>query len=63
MEFDLKTTLFVFVGIIVLGTVGLQGMPMTARTVYMMVVPSMVVFGGIMLWLGVKHGEHRASGR
>lgn len=61
MEFDLKTTATVFLAIIVAGTLTISTMPMTQRTIYMMVVPSMVVFGAIMLVLGVKHGEHRAQ--
>ncbi len=61
MEFDLKTTATVFLAIIVAGTLGISTMPMTQRTIYMMVVPSMVVFGAIMLVIGVKHGEHRAQ--
>jgi hypothetical protein len=33
---------------------------MTAETVLMMVLPSMVVFGLVCLGLGMKYGEHRA---
>ncbi|MDX1611977.1 MAG: hypothetical protein R3185_06375 [Candidatus Thermoplasmatota archaeon] len=61
MAFDLKTTALVFVGVIAAATLVVAQMPMTARTIYMMVVPSMVVFGLLMVLLGVKHGEHRAS--
>lgn len=60
MEFDRTTTGAVFVGVIVLGALGMLATPMTPRTIGMMVVPSMVVFGLAMLVLGVKHGEHRA---
>lgn len=60
MEFDRSTTALVFLAIIAVGTAGLTVTPMTTRTVFMMVVPSMVVFGFVMLALGVKHGENRA---
>jgi len=61
MEFDATTTALVFVGIIAVGTVGVSMAPMSTSTVFMMVVPSMVVFGAIMLWVGTKFGEHRAG--
>lgn len=60
MEFDTKTTGLIFVAVVVLATVGMTFTPMTASTVYMMVVPSMVVYGLLMLWLGVEHGRYRA---
>lgn len=61
MEFDLPKTAAVFVVIIALGIGALIGAPMMAtRTVLMMVAPSMIVFGLLMLVLGVKHGEYRA---
>lgn len=60
MEFDTKTTGLIFVAVVVLATIGMTFTPMTSSTVYMMVVPSMVVYGALMLWLGVKHGEQRA---
>lgn len=63
MEFNLGTTIGLFVALIALGAIGMTMTPMTTRTIYMMVVPSMVVYGLIVLWLGVKHGEQRASGR
>lgn len=61
MAFDQKTTALAFVGIIVLATIGVQMAPMSTRTVYTMVLPSMVLFGLVMLVLGIKHGEHRAG--
>jgi ribulose 1,5-bisphosphate synthetase/thiazole synthase len=62
MEFDRTTTAGVFVAVVALGTAALVAAPMMrTRTVLMMVLPSMLVFGGAMLWLGVKHGEHRAE--
>ncbi|ELY94172.1 hypothetical protein C483_03370 [Natrialba hulunbeirensis JCM 10989] len=63
MELDLPKTIGVFALIIALGTAGLMTMPMgmAQDTILMMVVPSMAVFGAIMLVLGVKHGEYRAT--
>ena len=62
MEFDLPKTAGAFVAVIAVAVLALLGAPMmTARTVLMMVLPSMVVFGAIMLLVGVKHGEYRAS--
>lgn len=62
MEFDEKITAAVFVVVIAVGVGALVGAPMmSTRTVLMMVAPSMVVFGAIMLALGVKHGEYRAT--
>lgn len=64
MEFDLTKTAAAFIVVIALGVGGLLAAPMmTADTVLMMVAPSMIVFGLIMLVLGVKHGEYRAAGR
>ncbi len=63
MEFDRTTTALVFLAIIVVSTVGVSFTPMTPDTLYMMVLPSMVVFGLVMLAVGVKHGEHRAGSR
>jgi hypothetical protein len=62
MEFDTTKTVLVFAVIIALGTAALVGAPMmTTGTVLMMVTPSMIVFGAICLFLGVKHGEYRAT--
>lgn len=62
MEFDLTKTAAVFVALIALGVVATTPM-MTLGTVLMMVLPSMVVFGLLMLAIGVKHGEYRATHR
>ena len=45
------------------GVVGLLVLPvgMTMATVVMMILPSMVVFGLIMLLIGVAHGLYRAE--
>ena len=62
MEFDLTKTVLVFAVIIALGTAALVGAPMMGTsTVLMMVTPSMIVFGAICLFIGVKHGEYRAT--
>lgn len=62
MEFTQTTTLGIFLAVIVLGVGGLLASGvMGVRTVLMMVAPAMVVFGLLMLAVGVKHGEYRAT--
>jgi ABC-type proline/glycine betaine transport system permease subunit len=61
MEFDRLTTAIAFVVVIALGTGVTVATPMETGTVLMMVLPSMAVFGLLMVALGVKHGEYRAS--
>lgn len=62
MEFDEKITAAVFIIVIAVGVGGLVGMQVMPRNiVLMMVAPSMVIFGAIMLALGVKYGEYRAT--
>ncbi|WP_226041680.1 hypothetical protein [Natrinema sp. DC36] len=64
MEFDLPTTAAAFIAVIALGVVGLIAAPMMEMdTVLTMVAPSMIVFGLIMLGLGIKHGEYRTTGQ
>ncbi len=63
MEFNLPTTAAAFIAVIAIGVVGLIATPMGMDTVLMMVTPSMIVFGLIMLGLGIKHGEYRAVSR
>jgi uncharacterized membrane protein HdeD (DUF308 family) len=59
MEFDRKTTWLIFAGIIVLATVALLAAPMmSTSTVLTMVLPSMVVFGVVLMWLGIQHGQY-----
>ncbi|MEF8837896.1 MAG: hypothetical protein V5A18_00135 [Haloarculaceae archaeon] len=60
MEYDRRVTAVVFLALVGLGTAGTMATPMESGTVLMMVVPSMLVFGAIVLVLGVKHGEYRA---
>jgi len=62
LEFNLPVSAGIMVGIIAVGLVGLwQGDMMAEDTLFMMVLPSMVVFAGIMFAIGVKYGEYRAS--
>lgn len=62
MEFDEKITAGVFVVLIAIGVGALLGMGvMPTNTVLMMVAPSMIVFGAVMMAIGVKHGEYRAT--
>jgi hypothetical protein len=62
MEFDLTTTAGIFLAIVVVAVGGLatSGV-MTTSTVLMMVLPSVLVFGAVCLFLGAKHGEYRAT--
>lgn len=61
MEFDRLTTAIAFVVLIAVGIGAMVATPMDTGTILMMVLPSMAVFGLLMLALGVKHGEYRAS--
>jgi hypothetical protein len=62
MEFDRNTTLAVFLALVVVGVGGLAGAGvMATRTVLMMVLPSVLVFGAICLFLGMRYGEYRAT--
>ncbi|MFC7080804.1 DUF7333 family protein [Halorussus caseinilyticus] len=62
MEFTFPATAAILLGIVALGTAALIGMGfMATTTVLMMVTPSMLVFGAIALFVGVKHGEYRAT--
>jgi len=62
MEFTRTTTIGLFVAVIAIGTLALVAAPMmTASTVLMMVLPSMVVFGLITFGIGLKHGQYQAA--
>jgi len=50
----------VFLALVVVGVGGASLTPMGFTTTLMMVAPSALIFGGIVLVLGVKHGEYRA---
>lgn len=62
MEFDTATTAIGFVLLVLIGVGVTWATPMGPRTVLMMVLPSLVIFGLLALALGVKHGEYRARG-
>ena len=62
MEFNELTTAVAFIAVIAIGVGGLVAAPMmTTETVLMMVAPSMIVFGAIMLGIGVMYGQYRAT--
>lgn len=60
MEFTTRTTAVAFLVLILLGLGGSLATPMGQRTVFMMVLPALVIYGLIAVALGVKHGEYRA---
>jgi hypothetical protein len=64
MEFNATVTYGALVGLVVLGAAALVAapIPMGTSTILMMVAPSMLVFGAVCLFLGIKHGEYRARG-
>jgi uncharacterized membrane protein YcaP (DUF421 family) len=62
MEFDFPKTAAIFALVVAVGVGALVAAPMMGTdTVLMMVAPSMIVFGLLMVLLGVKHGEYRAT--
>lgn len=68
MGLDLPKTIGAFALVLLVGIGGLVVLPeltpmtpMGMDTIMMMVLPSMALFGAIMLSIGVKHGEHRAT--
>jgi hypothetical protein len=63
MEFDLTTTAAIFLAIVVVAVGGLlvSPIPMARSTILMMVLPSVLVFGVVCLFLGSKYGEYRAT--
>ncbi|MFB6308579.1 MAG: hypothetical protein ABEH35_04540 [Haloarculaceae archaeon] len=60
MEFDQVTTAVAFVVLFAILAVGTFMSPMSTSTVGM-VLGGLLVFGLVVLALGVKHGEYRAS--
>jgi hypothetical protein len=61
MEFDRTTTLGVFFGLVILGMGGLFAFDVMAQQIlFMMVLPSVLIFGGLCLFLGMRFGEYRA---
>ncbi|MCG1003801.1 MULTISPECIES: hypothetical protein [Halobacterium] len=62
MEFDFPRAVGILVAIVAVGVTGLAAMDvMGMDTVFMMVLPSMIVFAAVSFLLGMKHGEYRAS--
>ena len=60
MEFDFVRSIVPLVVIVAVATVALTTV-MTPSTVFMMVLPSMIVFSIIAFFFGMKHGEYRTS--
>ena len=60
MEFDFTRSVVPLVVIVAVASVGLTSV-MQSSTVFMMVLPSMVVFSIIAFFFGMKHGEYNAS--
>jgi ABC-type dipeptide/oligopeptide/nickel transport system permease subunit len=62
VELNLRVSVGIIVGIIAVGITGMwQADMMTESTLFMMVLPSMVVFALVMFAVGVMHGQYRAS--
>lgn len=59
MEFNRATTAAIFLVLIAIGVGGVS-IPMSIQNTLMMVLPSALIFGAIVLVIGVKHGEYRA---
>jgi hypothetical protein len=60
MEYDFTRSVAPLVGIVAVAAVALTSV-MAPSTVFMMVLPSMIVFSVIAFFLGLKHGEFRAG--
>jgi high-affinity nickel permease len=60
MEFDFTRSVVPLAVIVAVATVALTAV-MTPSTVFMMVLPSMIVFSIVAFFFGLKHGEFRAS--
>ena len=62
MELDLPRAAALLLLIVAVGAAGLIGSGMMPlQTTLMMVVPSMLVFGGLAFAIGVKHGQFRST--
>ena len=62
MDFDLPRAAALLLLIVAIGAGGLIGAGMMPlQTTLMMVVPSMLVFGGVAFAIGVKHGQFRST--
>jgi hypothetical protein len=60
MEFDFTRSVVPLAVIVAVATVALTTV-MAPSTVFMMVLPSMIVFSIVAFFLGLKYGEFRAS--
>jgi hypothetical protein len=60
MEFDFARSVGPLVVIVAIASVALTSV-MEPSTVFMMVLPSMIVFSIVVFFLGMKHGEYHAS--
>ncbi|KOX94553.1 DUF7333 family protein [Haloarcula rubripromontorii] len=60
MDFDFVSAVAPLVVIVAVAAVALTRV-MTSSTVFMMVLPSMIVFSVVAFFFGMKHGEFRAS--
>ena len=60
MNFDITTTAITFVILLAVLIGGTVMSPMRTSTVVMVSV-ALVVFGVLSLFIGIKHGEHRAT--
>lgn len=62
MRFDFVRSVGILVVITALGTVALAaGQIMPMRVIFMMVVPSMILFAIVAFLLGMKFGEYRTA--
>lgn len=62
MEFDFPRAAGLLVLVIAVGLASLVGSGMMVlETTLMMVAPSMIAFGAVAFFLGVKHGEYRST--
>lgn len=61
-DLDGVSTVVTFVAIIAVGIGGLYVMPvgMGTRTILTMVLPSMIIYGALMLLIGIAHGAYRS---
>ncbi|MFC7136460.1 DUF7333 family protein [Halobaculum litoreum] len=62
MEFDFTRSVAPLVLIVAVAAIVLTNV-MTPSVVFMMVLPSMIVFAVVAFLFGMKHGEYRGTGR
>ncbi|AAG19916.1 MULTISPECIES: hypothetical protein [Halobacterium] len=63
MRFDFTRAVGLLAAFVAVGMIGLSAADvMPARVMFMMVLPSMIVFAAISFLIGMKHGEHRITG-